>query len=374
MGKMGWTRIQSFNAAAWSGILAGMNGMTRLLPGRPALLLTAILMLAAPFAHAQPGTTDVFEQNRKLGRGVNILGYDPIWRSRDQARFQDQHFRLLKEAGFSSVRINLQPFRRMNAANGYALSESWFEVLDWAVRQAQAQNLRVILDLHEYNSLGADPVTNKVKFLAFWRQLSDHCQGAPESVLFEVLNEPSHKLTPELWNQYLAEALAIIREKNPTRAVIMGPGFWNSIDHLAELELPAADRHLIVTIHYYTPMDFTHQGAEWAGRKDKLGVEWLGTEQELGVLKRDFDKAAAWAKQHDRPLFLGEFGAYDKAPMESRARYLASVARAAEQRGWSWAYWQFDSDFILYDISSHAWIEPIRRALIPAAGPKASQP
>ena len=149
MGKMGWTRIQSFNAAAWSGILAGMNGMTRLLPGRPALLLTAILMLAAPFAHAQPGTTDVFEQNRKLGRGVNILGYDPIWRSRDQARFQDQHFRLLKEAGFSSVRINLQPFRRMNAANGYALSESWFEVLDWAVRQAQAQNLRVILDLHE---------------------------------------------------------------------------------------------------------------------------------------------------------------------------------------------------------------------------------
>jgi endoglucanase len=53
--------------------------------------------------------------------------------------------------------------------------------------------------------------------------------------------------------------------------------------------------------------------------------------------------------------------------MESRARYLSSVARAAEQRGWSWAYWQFDSDFILYDISRDAWIEPIRRALIPVA-------
>ena len=186
------------------------------------------------------------------------------------------------------------------------------------------------------------------------------------------LEEPSRKLTPALWNEYLAEALAIIREKNPTRTVIVGPGFWNSTDHLAELELPAADRSLIVTIHYYTPMDFTHQGAAWAGRKDKLGVDWLGADQELGVIKRDFDKAANWAKQHDRPLFLGEFGAYDKAPMESRVRYLASVARAAEQRGWSWAYWQFDSDFILYDISRDAWIEPIRRALIPAAGPKTS--
>ena len=167
-------------------------------------------MLAATIGYAQPATTDAFEQNRKLGRSVNILGYDPIWRSRDQARFQAKHFRLLKEAGFNSVRMNLQPFLRMNAANDYALSESWFEVLDWAVRQAQAQDLRMILDLHEFTSLGNNPATNKVKFLAFWRQLSAHYQGAPESVLFEVLNEPSRKLTPALWNEYLAEALAII--------------------------------------------------------------------------------------------------------------------------------------------------------------------
>ena len=351
-----------------------MNGIIRFPLRRPALLLTALLILPSHVGRAQPATSDAFEQNRRLGRGVNILGYDPIWRSRDQARFQAKHFRLLKEAGFNSVRVNLQPFRRMDAANDYALSASWLEVLDWAVREAQAQGLRVILDLHEFTSLGNDPAANKVKFLAFWRQLSAHCQGAPDSVLFEVLNEPSRKLTPALWNEYLAEGLSIIREKNPTRTVIIGPAFWNSIDHLAELELPAADRHLIVTVHYYTPMDFTHQGAAWANRKDKLGVEWLGTEQELGVLKHDFDKAASWAKQRDRPLFLGEFGAYDKAPMESRARYLASVAQAAEQRGWSWAYWQFDSDFILYDIGRDSWIEPIRRALIPAAVAAPPQP
>ena len=179
------------------------------------------------------------------------------------------------------MRINLQPFRRMSPTNDYALSESWFELLDWAVREAQAQDLRVILDLHEFIPMADDPATNKVKFLAFWRQLSAHCQSAPESVLFEVLNEPSGKLTPALWNEYLAEALAIIREKNPTRTVIVGPGFWNSIDHLAELELPAADRNLIVTIHYYKPMDFTHQGAAWVHRENKLGVDWLGTQAEL---------------------------------------------------------------------------------------------
>jgi endoglucanase len=350
-----------------------MNGIARFPLSRGALVLTAIVVLTVPNSRAQPGTSDAFEQNRKLGRGVNILGYDPIWRARAQGRFQAKHFRLLKEAGFNSVRINLQPFWAMNSTNNYALSESWFELLDWVVREAQAQDLRVTIDLHEFIPMGSDPATNKVKFLAFWQQISAHCQSAPENVLFEVLNEPSGKLTPVLWNEYLAEGLAIIREKNPTRTVIVGPGYWNSIDHLEELELPAADRHLIVTIHYYKPMDFTHQGAVWANRKDKLGIEWLGTEEELGVIKSDFDKAARWAKEHNRPLLLGEFGAYDKAPMESRVRYLTSVVRAAEQRGWSWAYWQFDSDFVLYDIVRDAWIEPIRRALIPAANPTPSR-
>ena len=59
-------------------------------------------------------------------------------------------------------------------------------------------------------------------------------------------------------------------------------------------------------------------------------------------------------------MLLGEFGAYDKADMDSRARYTAAVARAAERLGWSWAYWQFDSDFVVYDIGKDAWVEPLR--------------
>jgi len=41
------------------------------------------------------------------------------------------------------------------------------------------------------------------------------------------------------------------------------------------------------------------------------------------------------------------------------------VARAAEKRGWAWSYWQFDRDFIVYDIDEDQWVEPIRDALIP---------
>jgi endoglucanase len=329
------------------------------------LLLTLVAGLFPLSLRAEPQAVDAFQQNQRLGRGVNILGYDPIWGDRGHARFKAEYFRLLKEAGFNSVRINLYPFRQMDEAKDWAIRPAWFAVLDWALDQAQQQGLNVILDLHEYGAMGQHPAANKPKYLAAWRQLGARYQNAPASVFFEVLNEPSHELTPTLWNEYLKEGLAVIRQTNPTRTVIAGPAYWNSIDHLSELEPPAADTNLIVTVHYYVPMDFTHQGAAWAGRRDKLGVDWLGTEQERRVLDRHFGKAQAWAKAHHRPIFLGEFGAYDKAPMDSRVRYIGAVARAAEARGWSWAYWQFDSDFILYDVARDQWVQPILRALIP---------
>src|SRR5262245_31626126 len=90
-------------------------------------LMACLLCSFAPTAKA-----DAFAQNKQLGRGVNILGYDPIWRAREQARFKADYFQKLKTAGFNSVRINLHPFRYMNATNNWTLRSSWFEVLDWA--------------------------------------------------------------------------------------------------------------------------------------------------------------------------------------------------------------------------------------------------
>jgi endoglucanase len=149
--------------------------------------------------------------------------------------------------------------------------------------------------------------------------------------------------------------------------VLIGTPFWNSVDHLDDLALPAGDTNLIVTVHYYKPMEFTHQGAPWSSAKDKSGIVWPRDDADRAAVSNDFAKVAAWAKANNRPIHLGEFGAYDKAPMDSRIRYADFVARTAESHGWSWAWWQFDSDFILYDIDRAAWNEPILRALIPPA-------
>lgn len=328
------------------------------------ILLTMLLGFSA-FSSAASTAADAFGQVRKLGRGVNILGYDPIWDKSEAPRFKEQHFKLIHDAGFQTVRINMHALQLMDAASDFKLDENWLKTLDWAVKNALANGLMVILDLHNYNDVAEDPAGFKPRVLAFWRQIAERFKDAPDAVLFEILNEPNGRLTAALWNEWLLEALAVIRRTNPARTVVIGPPSWNGIDHLDELALPEADGNIVVTVHYYEPMRFTHQGAPWSPENVNFsGVTW-GSAAEKRRVEDDFGRVQRWSLSHRRPILLGEFGAYDKGPMESRARYTSFIARAAESQGWAWAYWQFDSDFIVYDIDKDRWVTPILRALVP---------
>ena len=298
-----------------------------------------------------------------MARGVNIVSDDPLWEDPARARFQPRLMATIREGGFDTVRIVLHGFDHMDAHD--RLAKQWLGTLDGLVQAALAQGFTVVLDEHDFTFCGLEPELCRRKLLAFWRQVGELYADAPSRVVFEILNEPNGRLNAH-WNDLLAEALAVIRERNPQRNVIVGPMFWNDIGSLDKLALPEDDRHLIVTVHYYQPMRFTHQGTSWTNNRT-LGITW-GSAEDRAALDEDFDRAQAWSVAHGRPIFLGEFGAYEKAPMESRVAYVAAAARAAERRGWAWAYWQFDGDFIVYDIAKDAWVEPIHRALVPREG------
>jgi endoglucanase len=302
------------------------------------------------------------DQVKSLGRGVNVLGYDPLWKDPAKARFQMRHFKIIKDGGFDTVRLNLHAFEHMDA--DHQLDPAWLKTLDQVVQAALAQKLTVILDEHDFNVCGEDAAACKPKLAAFWKQIGARYKDAPDSVVFELLNEPCKGLTDDVWNAWIPDLLSVVRATNPTRNVVVGPAHWNNIDHLDRLKLPEQDRHLIATVHYYLPMEFTHQGASWNPDTSKLGVTW-GSPAERQRMKTDFDTVQTWAKAHDRPMLMGEFGAYDKGDMTSRVAYTAAAAREAEARGWAWTYWQFDSDFIAYDIKKDTWIAPIHGALVP---------
>ena len=309
---------------------------------------------------------DVQELNQSLGRGMNLGNALEAPNEGDWGVvLQAEYFSLIKNAGFNSVRIPIRWSAHALADSPFTIDASFFQRVDWAVQQAFQNKLLAVINIHHYNEIFKDPTGHKNRFLALWQQIADHYKEYSADLLFEILNEPHDQLTPELWNQYLREALTIIRRDNPFRAVVIGTANWGGLDALEKLQLPDDD-HLILTFHYYQPFHFTHQGASWVQGSDAwLGTQWLGTDQEKQAVRADLDRVSQWAAERKVPVFMGEFGAYHKADLASRVRWTYFVAREAEKRGFSWAYWEFCSGFGIYDAQNKVWLTELLQALIP---------
>ncbi len=303
-----------------------------------------------------------------FGRGVNLgnaleAPKEGVW----GVKLEERYFDLIKDAGFDSVRIPARWSAHAEETAPYRIDPEFIARAEWAVNNALQRRLFAVLNIHHYEGIMNEPTEHRERFLALWQQIAEHFKDAPPALTFELLNEPHAKLDAGQWNRLLVEALGVIRRTNPTRKIVVGPVGWNSLKELQSLELPEDDRNLIITFHYYSPFKFTHQGAGWVGNQSKawLGTQWTGTKAEQRDVVKDLDEAIIWAVEHRRPIFMGEFGAYSKADLASRARWTKFVADEALRRKIGFAYWEFCSGFGVYDAQQNRWVEPLREALVP---------
>ena len=337
------------------------------------LLLIQILLLAGFPVYAmkkiQSKTVDIYTANRYLAKTINIaFTFDAPKEGAWGHTLQATDFKLISKAGFTAVRLPIQWITRMDTAAPCTIEPQFLARIDWAISEALKNHLAIILDNHLDAQLMKEPAAYRERFLSLWKQLSAHYQHQPQQVMFEVMAEPRDQLDA-VWNDYFKDALAIIRENNPTRPVIVGPPFYNLVYRLNNLLLPPDD-YLILTIHYYDPTRFTMQGEDWfpIGKpREWIGTKWQGTEQERSVISRMMDIVSDWAKKHNRPVFLGEFGVGDHADTTSKALYFGCIRQQAEQHGFSWAVFNFAVKFSIYDQATKTWNQPLLQALIPGA-------
>jgi aryl-phospho-beta-D-glucosidase BglC (GH1 family) len=304
-----------------------------------------------------------------FGRGVNLGNALESPKEGDWGVvLKEEYFEKIAKAGFDNVRIPVRWSAHADKSAPYKIDKKFFDRVDRAVNQALKNHLIPVLNMHHYDELYQDPDAHRERFIAQWQQIAEHYQKYPAALVFELLNEPTAKLTADKWNDILHNTIKVVRRSNPTRDIMIGPANWNGINDLPTLELPEDDRHLIVTVHYYNPFNFTHQGASWVGEESKkwLGTKWTGTKAERQAVENDLDKAITWAVEHRRPIYLGEFGAYEKADLESRARWTNFVAEESLKRKMGFAYWEFCAGFGVYDPKKNQWIEPIKEALLKA--------
>lgn len=335
---------------------------------------------AASVAHASatvpsgtlPERQAAFAANERLGRGINLGNALESPRGTSWGmELKETYFDLIAEAGFDSVRIPVRWSDYALEEPPYTIEPAFFARVDTAIDQALARELAVVVNLHHYEALFADPPAHRERFLTLWEQIAEHYRDQPATLYFEILNEPNGQLDAITWNAWLPEALKVVRETNPTRIVIVDCAEWGNVAALPKLVLPEDDPYLIASFHYYNPFAFTHQGAEWVGGEEKypVGVEWQAHRAERLQLRADLQVAADFSDALNRPLFLGEFGAYQTADLRSRVRWTRFVARTATDLGFSIAYWEFGAGFGLYDREEGAWRVPLRNAVLGQSEP-----
>jgi endoglucanase len=314
------------------------------------ILIFAICFSGLPLS-GQDGPA--FEMNRRLGRGINIgntfeAPSETAWSN----PWNDDYARIIAELGFDHIRIPVRWEPRSLTTPPYTIDPVFFQRLKGVIDLALGHGLHVIINMHHHDEFLADPEGQKARFLSQWEQIADYFKDYPDSLLFEVFNEPHGNFTPEKWNVFFPQALERIRMTNPDRFVLIGTANWGGLGGLAHLEIPD-DPNLILTVHYYSPFQFTHQGAEWVnGSNAWLGTRWYDTGAERMAIEGDFRAAAEFSQQHNIPVHVGEFGAYSKADIDSRVRWTTFNSRYYEELGFSWAYWEFSAGFGIYNRST----------------------
>lgn len=279
-------------------------------------------------------------------------------------QMKKEYFDLIKEAGFDSVRIPVRFSDYAKNEPNYVLEEKFMKEIDEYIQYALKKKLVVILDLHHFVEIMEEPEVYKDCFLRIWEQLAQRYENYSEKLVFELLNEPTKNLNPNIWNEYLNEAIKIIRKTNKNRLIIIGSANFSSLDSLEYLTLPK-DKNLMATFHFYEPNEFTFQGNIYhPGFENLRNIPWKGTNLEVQYIEDRFSIVKKWSDKNNIRVFLGEFGANKNAPEQYRILWTSHVRKTAEGMGFAWGYWELCSAFGIYDTKTFLWNKQLLDALL----------
>jgi endoglucanase len=309
----------------------------------------------------------------RIQRGTNIAH----WLSQSDRRgaeragfFTQKDIAFIDSAGFDHIRLPIDE-EQMWDENGNR-HEDAFQLMHECLTWCNDAGLRVVLDLHilrshhfneEKKPLWTDP-KEQDQFIQLWKDLSGKVREWPNGMLaYEFMNEPVADDAEE-WNRLLNRVRDSIRTWEPERVLVIGSNRWQSADTFDALKIPANDKNILLSFHFYEPFHLTHFQASWTRLKDFKGeVNYPGqivingtAPEEKRIYNRDtlekmMAKPLHLADSLGLPLYCGEFGVIDKAPVEDKLAWYGDMVAIFEKHDIAYANWNYKAgSFGIVDI------------------------
>ncbi|SDH44140.1 Aryl-phospho-beta-D-glucosidase BglC, GH1 family [Vibrio xiamenensis] len=283
-------------------------------------------------------------RNSAMGQGINLdHPSDNV--------IDDHYFNIIKEAGFSNVRLAIEWQSYWNGSDFGKLETTAIDI----VKDAINSGLYVIVDLHHF-------IGDVETFITIWSAIQTLFVDYPD-VMFEPLNEPrpyDEFTDGQSWAYYLEAFYSLIRDREAERIIIAGTLNWNQASGLDDLpDIVNNDEYTIVSLHQYAPQTFTHQGTD-SQYDNTLGSTWSATETQRGVVDGVIDEIKEYIELYpNMPINIGEFGVYHKVhdgfepynatPEYSRRRWVEYNALCFKNNNFSSCYWEFEKGFGIYN-------------------------
>ena len=346
--------------------------------GKIAQLLLIVIAFVS-VSYAQTSANSDTKKGFILRTGVNVSH----WLSQSEQRGSDREkintkkdFEKIASMGFDHVRLPIDEEQMWNSLGNK--EKEAFELMHKAIKWAFESNLKVIIDLHiirshyfnaESNKLWTDPAEQQ-KLVSMWFQLQEELIKYPtDKLAYEILNEAVAE-NPEDWNSLLNKVITAIRLKEPSRTIVVGSNRWQITDTFPDLKVPANDKNIILSFHFYSPMAITHHTAPWTSIAEYKGpVNYPGmsidTANYKGLSKKTIDAfrngfngvfnkevllkmmkpAIEVAKKLNLPLYCGEFGVYPKIPEDVMLRWYNDMCSIFRENNIAYCHWCYKGDF-----------------------------
>ena len=300
----------------------------------------------------------------------------------------------VRDWGFDHVRLPFDYPLLVDDSDLYTFKPEGVAFLDDLVTWTKDAGVSLLLDLHwapgyRFQDKGANTLfeTEEMQkvFISMWTQLAERYKGEGDTLAFDLLNEVAEVEYLDPWIALAQRTVKAIRDISVDRDIIYGGAYYNSVHMLDKLPV-ADDPHIVYNFHYYEPILFTHQFASWSEinracpvaqeypadftndllafvkenpQYESVMAKYQGMRCDRATLARDLQQAADFQAKHGVMTYCGEYGAYDKAPQESRINWLRDVTDLFNQHHIGRALWNYlGGGFGLYDWEKQVETEP----------------
>ncbi|MFH1478305.1 MAG: glycoside hydrolase family 5 protein [Candidatus Omnitrophota bacterium] len=254
----------------------------------------------------------------------------------------EEDFKLVKENGFNCIRL---PF------NSSILEENnGISYLDKAIDLCERYSIYCILDMHSApgcqnkdwhgDSDGESRLWTddryQERFFEHWEMLSDRFKGREIVAGYNILNEPViDDNSKDILRNFYKEAVKRIRKIDKDHIIFLEGNTWSQ--DLEAIGEPFGN-NLSYSIHYYHPLDLTHN----FGTSLKYPGHIQGEDWDKEKIKRYMGLYRDLSQKWKVPIFAGEFGvnptySRDKGCME----WLGDVLSIFNEFGFHWTYWTY---------------------------------